>query len=185
MALFLGSTSLDIPIYESICSAAGQRGAGILTQTTTGYGRIADDLAAHLGALGPCYTFTTACTSSANALIYAAEMIQTKRFRQALVVGVEGFSQLSLYGFESLGLIARDLAKPIGGHLGGMIIGEGCGAVVLDGGSGGRPDSPFSGEPTAVTLTGSQPMKKAEPLWPRSCEPPWLPQGLSWKKLPP
>jgi 3-oxoacyl-[acyl-carrier-protein] synthase-1 len=138
MALFLGSTSLDIPIYESICNTTGGGAPGTLTKTTTGYSRMADDLAAHLGAAGPCFTFTTACTSSANALLYATEMIQTRRIRLAMVVGFEALSRLSLYGFESLGLIAGDAAAPFGVRSGGMVLGEGCGALVLDGRSAGR-----------------------------------------------
>jgi len=66
-----------------------------------------NETARHFGIKGPCYTFTTACTSSANAFLYAASMVEKGDLQKALVIGYDLFNNTGFYGFESLRLTAR------------------------------------------------------------------------------
>ena len=140
LAVFFGSTAIDIPIYEHAYEQTLHETSRPAAMVSSGYGRIADEVAGRFGIRGPAYTFTTACTSSANALLYAAAMIAAGRIPRALVIGYDLFSHLGFYGFESLRLIATDGYRPFDRRRSGIIMGEGCGAVVLeadDGGSAG------------------------------------------------
>ena len=128
LPIFFGSTSVDIPIYED----AYKTSRAVLSQTSSGYGNIANEIANRFKIKAACYTFTTACTSSANGIIYAADMIAQGFLKRALVVGYDLFSNLGFYGFESLKLISPSPCKPFDKSREGIIMGEGCGALILD-----------------------------------------------------
>ena len=128
LPVFFGSTSNDIPIYEDTYKTS----RNVLSQTSSGYGNIANEIANRFNIKAACYTFTTACTSSANGIIYAADMIAQGFINRALVVGYDLFSNLGFYGFESLKLISPSPCKPFDESREGIILGEGCGAIILD-----------------------------------------------------
>ena len=128
MPIFFGSTCNDIPIYEDTYKSS----RNILSQTASGYGNIANEIALHFNIKAACYTFTTACTSSANGIIFAADMMARGIIKRALIVGYDLFSNLGFYGFESLKLISPSPCKPFDKTREGIIMGEGCGAFILD-----------------------------------------------------
>jgi 3-oxoacyl-(acyl-carrier-protein) synthase len=128
LPVYFGSTSNDIPIYEDRYKTSRK----VLSQTSSGYGNVANEIANRFGIKAACYTFTTACTSSANGIIYAADMIAQGLINRALVVGYDLFSNLGFYGFESLKLISPSPCKPFDKNRAGIILGEGCGALILD-----------------------------------------------------
>ena len=86
---------------------------------------------------GPDFLFNTACTASANALLAAADWIASGRSEQALVVGVELRNVTTLSGFAGMQLLAADVMRPFDARRDGLVLGEGCGAIVL------RADSPW------------------------------------------
>jgi 3-oxoacyl-(acyl-carrier-protein) synthase len=132
LAIFFGSTSIDIPIYETCYEKSDDDALAHFSQTSYGYGAIVTETARHFCVKGPGYTFTTACTSSANALLYAASMIETGALERALVIGYDLFNNTGFYGFESLKLTAASTYKPFDKHRDGIIMGEACGAVILE-----------------------------------------------------
>ena len=132
LAVFFGSTSIDIPIYESYYEASDSVALDLFSQASFGYGTIVNETARHFNIRGPCYTFATACTSSANAFLYAASMIGQGSLEKALVIGYDLFNNTGFYGFESLKLTAPSSYKPFDKNRDGIIMGEACGAVVLD-----------------------------------------------------
>ena len=83
-----------------------------------------------LGCTGQSFAFQTACTSSANAVLSAARMIELGWYQHALVVGVELANLATIAGFSSLQLISSEL-KPFDRNRQGIVLGEGVGAVVL------------------------------------------------------
>jgi 3-oxoacyl-[acyl-carrier-protein] synthase I len=131
-ALFFGSTSIDMPIFETVYKTREENGGKLLSHESPGYGKIAGIVAEKFGVTGPCYTFTTACTSSANCLLYASSMIQTGHLDRAIVIGYDLFNEVGFYGFESMKLIEPFVYRPFDKNRIGIIMGEGCGAVVLD-----------------------------------------------------
>ncbi len=77
------------------------------------------------------FTFSTACTSSSNALIYATRLVRTGQVKQALVIGCEFYNQLTLKGFCSLELLSEQGLFPFSKNRDGMILGEGIAALLL------------------------------------------------------
>jgi 3-oxoacyl-[acyl-carrier-protein] synthase-1 len=120
--LFIGSTSLDIG-----CVQSNKNKAIWLSQTD----KIGQRLVEHFSLCSLHFTFNTACTASANALLYATNFIKQNKTDNAIVIGFEFFNQLSLNGFESLDLISKTSVKPFSSTRDGLILGEGVGAVLL------------------------------------------------------
>jgi 3-oxoacyl-(acyl-carrier-protein) synthase len=95
-------------------------------------GQAALQVAGKLGIEGPVLTVTTACSSSANALLVAAGLLRRGEVRRALVIGVEGLSAVALSGFHSLMLLDPEGCRPFDAGRRGMQIGEAVGAVLLE-----------------------------------------------------
>ncbi|HWU69249.1 MAG TPA: beta-ketoacyl synthase N-terminal-like domain-containing protein [Stenotrophobium sp.] len=131
--LFIGTSSGDIAEHERHYAAERRSGqAGIAIRQPL-HGAMAQRLAHACGIGGPCYTFSTACSASANALLYAAWMIREERLDHALVLGVECQNRISLLGFRSMLLVARDACRPFDAAREGIILGEAVAATVLSG----------------------------------------------------
>lgn len=163
MGLFVGSTSLDLPLHEAAYAATYARG-DVPAVKEPGYGNLARHIAGQFRIEGPEYTFNTACSSSANAVLYARAMLAEGRIDHALVVGAEGYNRLSLLGFAALMLLTRGGYRPFDRARDGLVLGEGVGALVL-----GREPRPGAfaviGAATAcdpTSPTGSQPERVAE-----------------------
>ena len=61
---------------------------------------------------GPAVTVSTACSSSAKALVSAQRWLQTGVCDAVVVAGVEALSASLLYGFRALGLVASGPCQP-------------------------------------------------------------------------
>ncbi len=95
-------------------------------------GWFAGRVAQRLGLAGPAITLSTACSSSANALLVAGDMIARGEITRALVMGVEGLSSITLTGFQSLMLLDPDGCQPFDAERAGLQLGEGVGALMLE-----------------------------------------------------
>ncbi len=92
------------------------------------------------GSRAATYTWNTACTSAANALLAAQRSLALGHYRQVLVIGVELANLTTLSGFSALQILA-DAVQPFDARRAGMVLGEGIGAVVLsvEAGPAGTP----------------------------------------------
>jgi len=97
-----------------------------------GAGHIASRIARHLGISGPVITITTACTSSANAMLVAGGMIERGDIKKAIVVGAEFISAVTLSGFNSLMLLDPSGCKPFDADRRGIQMGEACAAIIME-----------------------------------------------------
>jgi 3-oxoacyl-[acyl-carrier-protein] synthase-1 len=123
-ALFIGSSSLGIELNEKEYVSGSIK--------VLGYDMQVPDICKKLNIKSyNRYLFCTACTSSANALIYAAKMIKAGVIKNALVLGIEVPNKLSLYGFMSLGLLSKRAILPFDKNRDGIVLGEGYGFVFL------------------------------------------------------
>lgn len=141
-ALLIGSTSMNIPCSESFF----RKEANQKMLPYIGYGEIGEQLSEGFGIGGEVAFFTTACTSSANALLYAQRGVTSGSFKRAIVVGFEFYNELTMAGFETLGLLSLDGCRPFDANRCGIILGEGCAAVLVD--------SVESSSPTQFLLLG-------------------------------
>ena len=140
MPIFFGSTSMDVPVFEGNHLKSASTVSGLFLRSSDGYGKIAGAIGERFGMEAGCYSFATACTSSANALLYAAAMIKQRHIERALVVGYDLFNNLGFYGFEGLKSLAASEYRPFDRSRDGLILGEACGAVVLEGKRRGAGD---------------------------------------------
>ncbi|VCU71377.1 3-oxoacyl-[acyl-carrier-protein] synthase 2 [Pigmentiphaga humi] len=83
-----------------------------------------------LGATGPAYTLSTACTSSARALITARHLLAMGVCDAVVCGGADSLCRLTINGFAALGAVADTLCRPFSAHRAGINIGE-AGVVFL------------------------------------------------------
>lgn len=87
-------------------------------------------------------TFSTACTSSSNAIVFAKEIIESGAYDNVLVVGADSISYTTVNGFNALGVLSKKCAMPFDKERSGMNVSEGIGVIL------------FSSEKSNIVLAG-------------------------------
>lgn len=77
-------------------------------------------------------SFSTACTSSANGLGYAYEVLKKGIYKNALVVGIDQLSQTTVGGFLSLGVLSSNPCKPFCENRKGMNVAEAIAVALVE-----------------------------------------------------
>ncbi|HEY4068466.1 MAG TPA: beta-ketoacyl-[acyl-carrier-protein] synthase family protein [Burkholderiaceae bacterium] len=85
-----------------------------------------------LGIVGPSWVVSTACSSSAKVFGVAARMIQSGLIDAAIVGGVDSLCLTTLYGFNSLELLSREICQPWGQARNGLSIGEAAAFALVE-----------------------------------------------------
>jgi 3-oxoacyl-[acyl-carrier-protein] synthase-1 len=91
---------------------------------------------------GPAYTLSTACSSSARAMISGRRLIEAGLADVALVGGADTLSRMPVNGFNSLESLSTTLCQPFSRDRCGITIGEGAALMLL------------TREPHAIELLG-------------------------------
>jgi 3-oxoacyl-[acyl-carrier-protein] synthase II len=91
-----------------------------------------DRVAERFGFSGPKFTITTACSSSATAIGYGADLIRSGKSKVVLCGGSEALSELTFGGFNSLKATDPFPCKPFDRKRAGMSLGEGAGILILE-----------------------------------------------------
>jgi 3-oxoacyl-[acyl-carrier-protein] synthase-1 len=110
----------------------GPLSAGYSMRHNSDHHAVTGFLIDHLGLAGPSYTISTACSSSAKAVIDGVQMIQMGLCDAVLAGGVDSLCMTSLYGFDALELVSREPCRPCDAARDGLSIGEGAGFVLLE-----------------------------------------------------
>lgn len=77
-------------------------------------------------------TINTACSSSANAIMYGARLIKSGRAKRAIVGGVDCIAKFTLNGFNSLFILSPEICRPFDAARRGLNLGEGAAFLVLE-----------------------------------------------------
>lgn len=93
---------------------------------------VAAFLQEYLELTGPSYTISTACSSSAKALVDAVQLIETGFCDAVLVGGVDSLCLISLNGFEALQLVSRAPCQPCDTDRNGLSLGEGAALLIVE-----------------------------------------------------
>ena len=88
-------------------------------------------IAEKYGLTGPVCTFSTACSSSAGAIIKAAELIKSGICDAAVTGGIDIASDTTLDGFASLEAISEKITNPFSKNRSGITLGDGAAFFVL------------------------------------------------------
>ena len=81
---------------------------------------------------GVSSTFNTACSSSANAIMYGAKLIKSGRCNRAIVGGADGLAKYTVNGFNSLQILSDELCRPFDQNRKGLNLGEGAAYLILE-----------------------------------------------------
>jgi len=142
MGLFVGSSSYDLRTSELLLQQQlAARISDPIPVNQAGNCQISDWIGDRFHIAGEAFNINTACTSSANALLLAQRMLHLGLIEHALVIGIELFNETTLHGFASLQLLASEQLAPFDKNRDGLLLGEGCAAVVLGREQSG--DEPF------------------------------------------
>ena len=76
-------------------------------------------------------TISTACSSSANAIMYGARLIKHGMLDVVIAGGTDSLTKFTLNGFMTLMILDNELCKPFDNERKGLNLGEGAGYVVL------------------------------------------------------
>ncbi len=77
-------------------------------------------------------TISTACSSSANAIIFGAQLISNNILDRVIAGGTDALSKFTLNGFNSLMILDSRPCRPFDRNRKGLNLGEGAGYVVLE-----------------------------------------------------
>lgn len=88
-------------------------------------------IAKHFGIKGYTTTINTACSSSANAIMFGARLIKSGKADIVIAGGVDALSMFTLNGFNTLMIVDGDPCKPFDDGRNGLNLGEGAAYLVL------------------------------------------------------
>lgn len=90
-----------------------------------------DFVAEKLGLNSYRATISTACSSSANAMISAVTLLELGICDYVIAGGVDSLSKFTINGFNSLKILDENLCKPLDRDRNGLNLGEGAAYIVL------------------------------------------------------
>ena len=85
----------------------------------------------YLDVNGPAYTISTACSSSARALISAKRLLQADMADVVIAGGADTLCAVPINGFNSMEVLSHDRCLPFNKNRHGINIGEGAGIMIL------------------------------------------------------
>ncbi|WP_435929829.1 beta-ketoacyl-[acyl-carrier-protein] synthase family protein [Dryocola sp. BD613] len=85
----------------------------------------------YLQLFGPALTISTACSSSARAIITGQRLIESGMVDAAIVGGADTLSRMPINGFNSLESLSERLCQPFSAERNGITIGEAAALIVL------------------------------------------------------
>jgi len=94
-------------------------------------GCITEIVADQLGIRDFLTTINTACSSSANAIFYAARLIKNDMLDVVVAGGTDSLTKFTLNGFNTLMILDDEFCQPFDENREGLNLGEGAGYLVL------------------------------------------------------
>lgn len=99
-----------------------------------------EKIAARYGIHHHLTTISTACSSSANAIMLGARLVRNNRLQRVLVGGSDSLTRFTLNGFNALEILSPTGCRPFDMNRNGLTIGEGAAALVLESEETAAPD---------------------------------------------
>ena len=157
----LGLISLQEAIQSAALSPAEVKSSGLVSATTTGgirefeqfyyelmnperqgdfvrftdtatSGEHCERMADHVGIRRYLGTVSTACSSSANALMHGAQLIKNNKLDRVICGGTEALSKFTVNGFNALMILDKEHCRPFDTTRNGLNLGEGAAYIVLE-----------------------------------------------------
>jgi 3-oxoacyl-[acyl-carrier-protein] synthase-1 len=133
------------------------------------FGGVAEFVADYLGAAGPCYTISTACSSGAKALASARTLLSLGVCDAVVAGGTDSLCKMTAGGFSALKAVTDVPSVPFSRNRKGFVLGEGSAICLLtrapDGiqliGTGESSDTHHMSAPHPDGLGAEQAMRAA------------------------
>ncbi|WP_434779136.1 beta-ketoacyl-[acyl-carrier-protein] synthase family protein [Neisseria sp. Ec49-e6-T10] len=133
IAVIMGTSTSGI--YEGELAIAHYLTYGVLADgfdyQQQQFGDAGEFLAKYLGLTGPSYTISTACSSSARAIISGYRLLKAGLVDAAIVGGADSLCKMAINGFNSLEAISTKQCLPFAQDRDGINIGEAAGLMIL------------------------------------------------------
>lgn len=141
-ALLIGTSIVDWNLVDAINASAYEYKKTAFSSQKLSIDTYAKQLSNEFELNEFTMSINTACTSSANALLEARNLINADIVEAAIVIGLEIFSPIMSSGFYSMDLLSKTNPKPFDEKRDGLVLGEAIAGIVL------------SNEPTTWSLEG-------------------------------
>ena len=136
VGVFLGTSTSGILstelAYQRRDPQTGSLPADFRYDTTHNLDATTEFVRSVLGLTGPAMTISTACSSSAKVFCLAERFVRTGLIDAAVVGGADSLCLTTLFGFNSLQLVAPDVCRPFDVARRGLSIGEAAGFALLE-----------------------------------------------------
>jgi 3-oxoacyl-(acyl-carrier-protein) synthase len=86
----------------------------------------------HFNIGGLVNTFNTACSSSANAIMYGARLLKNGMAKKVIAGGVDSLSKYTVNGFNALMILSGEPCRPFDSERKGLNLGEGAAFLILE-----------------------------------------------------
>ncbi len=95
-------------------------------------GDATEKIADFLGIRDFVTTISTACSSSANSIIYGARLIKNGIVDRVIAGGTDSLSKFTINGFNTLMILDKNVCHPFDNKRAGLTIGEGAAFLILE-----------------------------------------------------
>ena len=127
-ATTVGGMCLTDELYHDAQAKEG----GTPYLTSYDYASVTLAIQERYGMTGEVSTINTACSSSANAIIYGARLIRHGFAKRAIVGGAESLAKFTINGFNALNILSTKPCAPFDRDRNGLNLGEGAAFLVLE-----------------------------------------------------
>lgn len=130
LATTVGGMDHNERIYRPVLSGDTETGPiPVLDSSDT-----TEKIAAAFGIKHQVTTISTACSSSANAIMLGARLISSGKCSRVMVGGSDALTRFTINGFKGLELLSPEGCRPFDAHRDGLTIGEGAAVLILESG---------------------------------------------------
>ncbi|PTQ99676.1 3-oxoacyl-(acyl-carrier-protein) synthase [Mucilaginibacter yixingensis] len=147
-ALIVASTIGGVSLTDEIYQNGHGDGADATFLNAYGYSSVADYLQRKLNIGGVTDTINTACSSSANAIIYGYRLLKNGFARRAIVGGADCLSKFTVNGFNALRILSDEPCRSFDANRKGLNLGEGAAFLILE------REEDLAGKPVLAWVSG-------------------------------
>ena len=131
-AFITGNTVGGMCLTDELYNDANKHSTNSPYVTSYDLGSVTIYLQELYGIRGICNTINTACSSSANAIMYGARLLKHGKAKRAIVGGVDSLAKFTINGFNALHILSSQQCKPFDRNRSGLNLGEGAAFLVLE-----------------------------------------------------
>jgi 3-oxoacyl-(acyl-carrier-protein) synthase len=171
----VGATTVGgMCLTDELFNDANAKDGGTPYLSSYDYASVTMAIQERFGISGEISTINTACSSSANSILYGARLIRHGFARRVIVGGAESLAKFTINGFNALNILSSKPCMPFDRDHSGLNLGEGAAFLVLE------KEEDLKGKKTYAILSGFG--NKNDAYHPSSISPDGLGPFLSMKE---